>query len=427
MGLNNIKKSITKTFLELTSFQMLAMFRRGLFYTYLSMYMRNFLLLPMTIVSLYATFPMLMSVFFQNVVWGPISDKFQKRRTLIILGEILAGIGTIIVWFIHSGFNNFLFAGWVIIIGLTCIEAFWSMSNIGWSALISDIYPSKDRSRIMGQLTSFGGLGRIIGVLIGGYLYDNGFGFRNGSLFFIASFVMFISTLPMFWAPEGGINNSIVDEQKEDMINENKANTKFKRIFAVFIISLVFINFGRNSIATTYSPFLSLSSGFDLDPVIIGYIANTRSIAVIIIGFCAAFLSRKLGHSKTLIFGIFLAIAALIITALTSSVFLIFVGSFFIGAGEVIIYASSYTIASNLIPERIRAKLFGVYNATFFLSWGLPSTILLAPLIDILTPSVGQNFAYQVSFIVAAIITGLGLLIFTLLEIWIKIKKIKKK
>ncbi|MFX1353199.1 MAG: MFS transporter [Promethearchaeota archaeon] len=406
---------------------MLAMFRRGLFYTYLSMYMRNFLLLPMTIVSLYATFPMLMSVFFQNVVWGPISDKFQKRRTLIILGEILAGIGTIIVWFIHSGFNNFLFAGWVIIIGLTCIEAFWSMSNIGWSALISDIYPSKDRSRIMGQLTSFGGLGRIIGVLIGGYLYDNGFGFRNGSLFFIASFVMFISTLPMFWAPEGGINNSIVDEQKEDMINENKANTKFKRIFAVFIISLVFINFGRNSIATTYSPFLSLSSGFDLDPVIIGYIANTRSIAVIIIGFCAAFLSRKLGHSKTLIFGIFLAIAALIITALTSSVFLIFVGSFFIGAGEVIIYASSYTIASNLIPERIRAKLFGVYNATFFLSWGLPSTILLAPLIDILTPSVGQNFAYQVSFIVAAIITGLGLLIFTLLEIWIKIKKIKKK
>jgi len=277
----------------------------------------------------------------------------------------------------------------------------------------------------MGQLTSVGGLGRIIGVVIGSYLYDNGFGFRNGSLFFIASFVMFISTLPMFWAPEGGINNIIADEQKEEKINENKANTKFKHIFVIFIISLIFINFGRNSIATTYSPFLSEPSGFALDSVIIGYIANTRSVAVIIIGFCAAFLSRKLGHSRTLISGILLAIIALIITALTSSVFLVFIGSFLIGAGEVIIYASSYTIAANLIPERIRAKLFGVYNATFFLSWGLPSTILLAPIIDILRPNVGENVAYQVSFIVAAIITGIGLLIFILLETWLKIKKKK--
>ena len=46
----------------------------------------------------------------------------------------------------------------------------------------------------MGQLTSIGGLGRMIGILIGGYLYDSGLGFRNGPLFLIASFVMFIST-----------------------------------------------------------------------------------------------------------------------------------------------------------------------------------------------------------------------------------------
>ncbi|MFW9784548.1 MAG: MFS transporter, partial [Candidatus Heimdallarchaeota archaeon] len=198
---------------------------------------------------------------------------------------------------------------------------------------------------------------------------------------------------------------------------------KYKIIFSIFILALFFINFGRNSIATTYSPFLSLPSGFNLDSVVIGFIANTRSVAVIIIGFCAAFLSRKLGHSRTLIFGILLAIIALIITALTSSVFLIFMGSFFIGAGEVIISASSYTIASNLIPEKVRAKLFGLYNATFFLSWGLPSTILSGPLIDIITLNIGENFAYQVSFIVAAILTGIGLLIFILLEVWLKIRK----
>ncbi|MFW9829771.1 MAG: MFS transporter [Promethearchaeota archaeon] len=422
MVLNKIKKNLTKTFLGLSSFQILAMFRRGLFYTFLSLYMRYFLFLSMTLVTLYATLPMIMSVFFQNVVWGPLSDRFQKRRTLIILGEILAGIGTILVWFIHYGFDNLFLAGLVIIIGLTCIEAFWSMSNIGWSALISDIYPSHDRSRIIGQLTSIGGLGRIIGVIIGGYLYDNGFGFRNGMLFIIASSVMFISTFPMLLAPEGGIHKSMGAYKGEESRN-NKFKSKYKIIFSIFILALFFINFGRNSIATTYSPFLSLPSGFNLDSVVIGFIANTRSVAVIIIGFCAAFLSRKLGHSRTLIFGILLAIIALIITALTSSVFLIFMGSFFIGAGEVIISASSYTIASNLIPEKVRAKLFGLYNATFFLSWGLPSTILSGPLIDIITLNIGENFAYQVSFIVAAILTGIGLLIFILLEVWLKIRK----
>ncbi|MFX1287125.1 MAG: MFS transporter, partial [Promethearchaeota archaeon] len=153
MAFNNTKYSIRSTFIGLSSFQLLAMFRRGMFYTYLSLYMLDFLHLSATETTLYATLPMIISVIFQNFVWGPLSDKFQRRRSLIILGEVLAGIGTITVWFVHSILSNLLLAGYVIIIGLMCIEAFWSMSNISWSALISDIYPSKERSKIMGQLT----------------------------------------------------------------------------------------------------------------------------------------------------------------------------------------------------------------------------------------------------------------------------------
>ncbi|GAH43082.1 unnamed protein product, partial [marine sediment metagenome] len=115
----NPKISLRGTFLGLSSFQMLAMFRRGMFYTYLSIYMRDFLLLSVTETTLYITLPMLMSVIFQNFVWGPLSDKFQKRRTFIILGEVLAGIGTVTVWFVHSIVSNLLIAGYVFIIALT--------------------------------------------------------------------------------------------------------------------------------------------------------------------------------------------------------------------------------------------------------------------------------------------------------------------
>ncbi|NVM16917.1 MAG: MFS transporter [Candidatus Lokiarchaeota archaeon] len=426
MAFNNTKYSLRNTFIGLSSFQLLAMFRRGMFYTYLSIYMRDFLLLSVTETTLYATLPMLMSVIFQNFVWGPLSDKFQRRRTLIILGEILAGIGTITVWFVHSIFSNLLLAGYAIIIGLMCIEAFWSMSNISWSALISDIYPSKDRSKIMGQLTSVGGFGRIFGISIGGILYNNGFGFRDGPLFIVASLVMFVSSIPMIFTPEGGIK---YEERVEVENNKNTTpNFNYKFIFIVFIISLTFINFGRNSIATIYSQYLILDTGFAVDSILLSYIANTRSLAVLSIGFLAGTLSKKFGHSRTLILGASLAVFSLLTTGLTDNLILIYIGSFFIGAAEVIIYAASYVIASNLIPSKVRAKLFGVYNTTFFLSWGLACTIISGPLIDFLLYSgFDEVISYQAAFIVGAIITGIGLIIFLVLEIWLKPKSIKKK
>jgi len=420
------KISLRSTFLGLSSFQLLAMFRRGMFYTFLSIYMRDFLLLSVTETTLYATLPMLMSVIFQNFVWGPLSDRFQKRRTFIILGEILAGVGTIIVWFVHSIVSNLLMAGYVIIIGLMCIEAFWSMSNISWSALISDIYPSKDRSKVMGQLTSVGGFGRIIGISIGGILYNSGYGFRDGPLFIVAALVMFVSSIPMIFTPEGGIK----DIRKIEIgNNENTSqNFNYKTIFIVFIISLTFINFGRNSIATIYSQYLILDyPGFAVDSILLSYIANTRSVAVLTIGFLAGTLSKKFGHARTLLLGVSLSIFALLITGLTDNLTMIFVGSFFMGTGEVIIYAASYVIASNLIPSKIRAKLFGVYNTTFFLSWGLAGTFISGPLIDfLLINGLEEVISYQAAFIVGALITGIGLVIFLILEIMLKPRSAKK-
>jgi len=403
------------------------MFRRGLFYTYLSIYLRDFLHLSVTETTLYATLPMIMSVIFQNFVWGPLSDKFQKRRTFIILGEVLAGLGTTLVWFIHSIFSNLIIAGYVIIIGLMCIEAFWSMSNISWSALISDVYPSLERSKVMGQLTSVGGFGRIIGISIGGILYNSGFGFRDGPLFFVASLVMFASTIPMLFSPEGGTH--FEQKLEEDTTNKPIKYDNFKLIFIIFLISLIFINFGRNSIATIYSQYLILESGFGVDSLMLSYIANARSLAVLTIGFIAGILSRKFGHSRTLILGVILAIIALTITALTTTLPFIFMGSFLLGMSEVIIFASSYAIASDLIPSRIRAKMFGMYNTTFFLSWGLSCTIISGPLIDFLIgEGFGEVFAYQTAFLVGALITGIGLIIFLALEIWLKLKnKIVKK
>ena len=49
------------------------MFRRGLFYTYLSIYLRFFLGLSVTETTFFATFPMILNVACQAVVWGRLS------------------------------------------------------------------------------------------------------------------------------------------------------------------------------------------------------------------------------------------------------------------------------------------------------------------------------------------------------------------
>ena len=152
----------------------------------------------------------------------------------------------------------------------------------------------------MGRLTSLGGLGRIIGIFIGGLLNNSGYGFRNGPLFFVASFVMFISAIPMLFTPEGGIHRE--SNEKENPLNDEDGNRSGIFIFLIFIIALVFINFGRNSIAVPYSQYLTLESGFNVGDIMLSFIANTRSVAVLIIGFIGFILASEVrGDGKVII------------------------------------------------------------------------------------------------------------------------------
>jgi MFS family permease len=409
---NRIQSS--SVFFGISSFQMLAMFRRGLFYSYLSIYLRHFLGLSVTETTLFATLPMVMNIVFQMFVWGAFSDKHQLRRTLIICGEILAGFGTVLVWYAHTLTANLILAGYVIIMGLSIVEIFWSMSNVGWSALISDIYPQEDRNTIQGRLASVGGIGRIAGVWIGGLLYDGlslkyeGWGFYEGALFFVAAGAMFISIVPMLWVPEGGIKQ----EMEKASTPEIGVFESSGKVFWVFIAAMVFINFGRNSIAVIQSQYLVLDSGFAVSSKVLSYIVNTQSAAMILTGLIAGWVGRKIGNGNSLLFGTAMAIGSLILLAVTGNLVLICISNFLRGCSEVIVLASSYAFVSVLIPPERRAKLFGIFNATYFLSWGIAGTFIAGPITDILMVyGASEVFSYQMAFVAAAVMTLIGFII----------------
>ena len=406
-----------RKFLGLSSFEMLAMFRRGLFYAYLTIYLRHYLGLSVTATTLFATLPMAMNAFSQTFIWGRISDRFQLRRSLIMAGEILAAIGTLAVWFIHRLTADPGISGYIIIIGLTCIELFWSMSNISWSALISDLYTEKERGRIQGRLTSMGGIGRMMGVWIGGFLYNglnlryDGWGFYQGTLFFVAAGVMVVSTLPLLLLPEGGVS-AVTGTPSTSSDNKACTETNNLSIYIVFLIGMTLINFGRNSIAIIFPQYLSSASGLAVSSLTLSNILNTQSFAIVCFGWFAGWICHRLGRETALLAGVLAAIAALVIIWMKVDLPWIYVSSFLRGVGDAIIMAAAYEAASVYIPPVRRASWFSWFNATFFLSWGLPGTLMVGPLVDFLiSTGYSEPLAYRASFAAASGLALTGLLV----------------
>ncbi len=407
-------KNSFKRFIGLSSFEMMAMFRRGLFYAYLSIYLRRYLGLSVTETTLFATFPMIFNILCQTFVWGKVSDRFQLRRTLIIVGELLAGAGTVAVWYLHRIPESPVLAGYAIILGLTAIEIFWSMSNIAWSALVSDMYEAGERGGAQGRLASMGGVGRMAGVWIGGLLYDGlglrfeGWGFYDGALFFISAGVMFVSTIPLFFLPEGGARE--LSPGVAAISASGKPDPKSARVYLAFLFAMIFINFGRNSTAIIIPQYLSLDSGLALDSRTISHVVNVQSAAIILFGWAAGRIGRMAGDANALLAATAAAVLALFMLAGSTALPVIYASSFLRGVADVVLMSSSYAMASVLIPPESRARLFAWFNATFFLSWGLAGTLIAGPVVDFaITSGWSESLAYRASFGSAGGFTLIGL------------------
>lgn len=429
-----MKTPLFRIFFGLSSFQALAMFRRGIFYTFLAVYLRTGLGLSVTETTLFETIPMILNVVFQTFVWGRIVDRFQLRRSLIITGELVAGIGHVLMWYFHSIAPDGRSAGWVLITSLAVIEVFWSMSNIGWSAYIADVYDAESRNSIQGKLASIGGGGRIIGALIGGLLYDGyhladpGWGFREGGIFFVSAAVMLVSVIPLLFMPEGGINwrdglekghrpggSAMAARATASAGTAVRTGTAAPaagnlRVFSLFLVAMLLINSGINSLAAFRAQFLDLPEGFAASARVISLVSTVESLALITVGLLVGTLGRRIGIQRLLIAGACSGLVSLVLYTVAPGMGLVFAAAVFKGISDASVVAASYTFASTLIPPEKRGRWFAVYNATFFLSWGVSATFISGPIIDgLLGAGAGPVLAYKAGFGSAALLVALGL------------------
>ena len=438
-----------KHFASLSIFQILAQFRRGIFYFFLSIYLFEFLEVTYTEMTLFATLPMIANIAAQSGLWGRISDKFKKRRLLIVFGESYAAIGYLIVFWVHvylgSRFNlinitynlsqlstysiernigtNWLrIAAYTIIIGFTIIEAGWSSSNLGWTTLIADLTLDSERSKIMGLLQFVGGIGNVLGVTASGFLYLDGRGFWDGYLFYISSGIMIFSIVALFLIPESYADLDADyflenDEEVENnaLRNNTVENEKGKtdwptKLFIWFLIILAIVNIGGNSVNQMIQIYVRLPNTFAATDIVVAQLRNTSSIAMIIAGLIIGLLTTRFGDAKMLLIGFLCAFIGTIALPFAPHIVIFFIYMALKGTSRVWIQTTAYSMVNRVVPLEQRGRMMGYFNATFYLSWGLGGTAITGPITDALAVNESDISSSNIRVIIAYVIIFLAIL-----------------
>jgi MFS family permease len=423
VALFNYSRLRASEYAGLASVQFLLFFRRLIIYTFLAIYLRVVIGLSTTETSLLTTVGMIVSAIAQPFLWGRVLDRWKISSSLYVaIGEITAGIGHMFMFFWHKATldtGNVWLAGFVIIISLGFIELPWSMSNVGWSTLISEKTEEEERTKLMGQLSVVGGIGGIFGAYLGGQLYLGGLGFSTGVLFYVAALIMFISGLLVFFSikREQPLKRSMDSSLSTTLPSLRELPFDTKKAFVVLLGSLALFFFGLNSVVFTAVFYIVDPNSFNVSDQQVALYRNVWSLFQIIGGVSLGIISFRIKDTKILLFGTVIGCLALFWLPFAPNYTLVLVTPGLYGLSFVLGRSASYSVAAKIIPPDFRGRLFGYYNSIFFLSWGLGGTILGGPVADYFI-SIGYTAAdaYRASFFTAGglVILGLVTLIYSI-------------
>lgn len=414
-------------YVNLGLFQFLCFVRRGVFYTFMINYLFT-LMQTVTLTTLLGTFNMVASALGQNLLWGKVADRYRLRAKLIIAGESIAATAYLIVFLIHKSLvdaNANFAAGFSLIFGLSLLEFFWSMSDVGWAALLTDVTTSKTRGGIVGALNFIASLGRMIGIFFAGFLYGNGEGFRQGTIFYIVIVMLIVSAVIM-WVTSIFTEKSHIKTEKAAVKGEGdgKLTSSNAKIYKWFLISLIIIVIGASCANQVFLLFLKLPESLNASDPEMSFVLTAWTLGGMVTSLISGWLSDKIGRITVFVTGLILATITPLCYGLAPNVFAMALIYGLNGVAFWTIQTVGFTFAGDIIPEEQRGRLFSKYNAVMALSWGPAGFLVGGPLADVQTNFFGLTAlkAYINTFYASALVLALGTLLFLL-----KVAKLRKK
>lgn len=415
-----------ETLLGLWSFQFLTFMRRGVFYSFMYVYLFS-LMGNVTTTAALGTLTMLMSAVGQNLLWGRISDRYRLRAQLVVIGEVAAGFAYIVVFFIHKFFidaGGNVAAGLALIIGLAILEFFWSMSDVGWAALVTDMTTPETRGGFVGAVNFVMSIGRMTGIIMAGFLYADGLGFRQGTIFYMVTAMLLAGAIIMWLvsraikSPTGQpVAGSTKREENspESSIQQNaQASTKNEHAFLWFLIALTIIVLGAASVNQIFPLFLKLNGGLHASDLEMSFILSAWTLGGMTASIAVGRLADRLGRRIVILFGLLIAAATPLFYGVALNVAAMALVYGINGMSFMTLQTAGFALAGDIIPSHRRGRLLSRYNTVMALSWGPAGLLIGGPVADIQTRVLGVSVhtAYINAFIISSALIALGTLVF---------------
>jgi len=378
--------------------------RRGVFYPFLAVYAYQQLGANLVQVGLLSALPMVASSVTQPY-WGRLSDRIGQRKLFIVLGETVAGIAYLLMMKLNEV--------WYLILGLTILEGFWSMSNVAWSAIIIDIVEPTERGRVMGYLNTIGVGGMAFGVFAAGIMYDM-MGFTVN--FMLSAAMMFVSA---------AVVSAWIDDRKTttkpsvELDVESKEGIGNLSMLKMLVLTNSLSMFGVNGLRQLMM--IYMGSGLGFSGILIGTVSAIGSLTNLVLGIPVGYLSDKVDKKRFYIAALAVNTAAPAVLLYSETPLHFTLVSALIGMSWPLSETTAFPMAGEFAPANDRGKFLGYFNAVRFLfGFGLPPFLLGGYLADYfknmhLTHGSPETEALILSsretFLVAMAITLIGLLL----------------
>ncbi|UCG02201.1 MAG: MFS transporter [Candidatus Heimdallarchaeota archaeon] len=406
-----------RTIFPIGIFQFISFLRRAVFYAFFYLYLRTFLGLPNTLAALLGTANLIGSTFGQLKLWGPrLNDRPSLARPYVVRGELIAAF-TYLLAFIGHYFllelGSKIGAAFLMIILLSILEIFWSMSDLGVRFLVAQATEGNQRGQLVGFIDGFGLIGQIVGFLLSGLLYRDGLGFSEGTIFYVVVILMILCATVIQFSPQV----EKIDFDRTTIVSKAIRELLTNRSYLIFILCIGLLVIGISSSTQIFLYYSNDPTGLSFDNTFISYLLILFSLTGGLIAPIGGRISDKIGRIPIVVLtGFGAGICYFLFFLLGNQPFLIIAIIYsLLGGCSSLLQSVSFAYTADLLPDELRGTGFAVFNITLATGWGLAGFIVGGPVADLLIflgePTV---VAYRIAFLVSSLVILLGTLALTL-------------
>ncbi len=290
---------------------------------------------------------------FSGLIAGKFSDNYG-RKWFLVGGTAVYAVVFFLFAFLGKDFNTFFALRFFEGIGFYVMPVL-----VG--AMCADIFPTKQRGRMMALFSMAGGIGQLIGPLSAPYMIQG----SDYTVYFLFSgaFVVISVVSMIFLVKETLPVEQRVVREKGKALSVGGFLSSVKLLGAAFLILLVSILLYRTGY-TMFDPFLSiyLKTELKLDMSSVSYVYALRAICTLMFAPVAGWMADRYGRKPTFLLGMVLTVISLFAYTQMKGSFDIYIVRALDAIATVVVLNSIRVYTADLLAPQVRGFGMGLYS-----------------------------------------------------------------